>query len=81
MVEAASAPPVDLRPEDRVTAMRWGLGTGGVWWARDQRLSRANGAVVVKSDSLFKHGFSCDKRDDFVAVLQQVRVTPFSRRA
>ena len=65
---------VDLRPEDRVTAMRWGLGMGGVWWARDQRLSRANGAVVVKSDSMFKHGFSCDKRDDFVAVLQQVNL-------
>jgi len=69
---------VDLKPEQRSTGakdMGWGLGLGvsRVWWARDQRLTRANGAIIVKSEtSYFSHGFSCDDREAFVDVLKRV---------
>lgn len=69
---------VDLRPEQRRTGakdMGWGIGLGvsKVWWARDQRLTRANGAIILRSDtSFFAHGFSCDDRGSFVDALKRV---------
>ena len=64
---------VDVRPELWMGPhTRWGLGGPSVWWACDTRLSRANGCVVIRSDSLFRHGFSCDDRAKLTEALRGV---------